>query len=59
LVTEALHEAGLPVGVFNIVTGRGEVVGAEIISQRADLSQTGTCGVMLRSDSHLSSLTAP
>jgi aldehyde dehydrogenase (NAD+) len=38
LVTEALHEAGLPVGVFNIVTGRREVVGAEIISQRADLS---------------------
>jgi aldehyde dehydrogenase (NAD+) len=32
VVTEALHDAGLPVGVFNIVTGRGEVVGAEITS---------------------------
>ncbi len=30
IVTEALHEAGLPRGVFNIVTGRGETVGAEI-----------------------------
>src|SRR3981189_1060512 len=30
VVTEALHEAGLPAGVFNIVTGRGEVVGTEI-----------------------------
>ena len=26
---------------------------------RADLSHTGTCGLMLRSTSHLSSLTAP
>ena len=32
VVTEALHEAGLPAGVFNIVTGRGDVVGAEITS---------------------------
>ena len=30
VVTEALHDAGLPAGVFNIVTGRGETVGAEI-----------------------------
>jgi aldehyde dehydrogenase (NAD+) len=30
VVTEALHEAGLPAGVFNIVTGRGETVGAEL-----------------------------
>ncbi|HZZ67423.1 MAG TPA: aldehyde dehydrogenase family protein, partial [Phenylobacterium sp.] len=28
----ALHEAGLPPGVFNIVNGRGDVVGAELTS---------------------------
>jgi aldehyde dehydrogenase (NAD+) len=28
ILTGALHEAGLPNGVFNIVTGRGEVVGS-------------------------------
>jgi aldehyde dehydrogenase (NAD+) len=32
VLTEALHEAGLPAGVFNIVTGRGDVVGAELTS---------------------------
>jgi aldehyde dehydrogenase (NAD+) len=31
VVTEALHEAGLPPGVFNIVTGRGEIVGARMV----------------------------
>ncbi|MEV5155697.1 aldehyde dehydrogenase family protein [Streptomyces werraensis] len=30
VMTEALHEAGLPAGVFNIVTGRGDVVGTTI-----------------------------
>jgi aldehyde dehydrogenase (NAD+) len=30
VVMEALHEAGAPAGVFNIVTGRGDVVGAAI-----------------------------
>ena len=29
-ITQALHEAGLPKGVFNIVTGRGDVVGTTI-----------------------------
>lgn len=32
IVTEALHEAGAPAGLFNIVTGRGDVVGAEFAS---------------------------
>ena len=32
VLTEALHEAGLPAGVFNIVNGRGDVVGAELSS---------------------------
>jgi aldehyde dehydrogenase (NAD+) len=30
VLAEALHEAGLPPGVFNIVNGRGDVVGAEL-----------------------------
>jgi aldehyde dehydrogenase (NAD+) len=30
VMTQALHEAGLPKGVFNIVTGLGEVVGTTI-----------------------------
>jgi aldehyde dehydrogenase (NAD+) len=44
VITEALHEAGLPSGVFNIVTGRGETVGAEISSHPdvAKLSCTGS-----------------
>ncbi|GAB3244706.1 aldehyde dehydrogenase family protein [Chitinimonas naiadis] len=43
IVTEALHEAGLPAGVFNIVTGRGEVVGAEI-SAHADIAKISFTG---------------
>jgi aldehyde dehydrogenase (NAD+) len=44
IVTEALHEAGLPPGVFNIVTGRGDTVGAQISSHPdvAKLSFTGS-----------------
>jgi aldehyde dehydrogenase (NAD+) len=47
IVTEALHEAGAPAGVFNIVTGRGEVVGAEIVasSDIAKISFTGSTAV--------------
>lgn len=47
IVTEALHEAGLPAGVFNIVTGRGETVGAQISSHPdvAKLSFTGSTAV--------------
>jgi aldehyde dehydrogenase (NAD+) len=30
IVAEAFHEAGLPAGVYNIVNGRGDVVGAEL-----------------------------
>jgi aldehyde dehydrogenase (NAD+) len=47
VITEALHEAGLPSGVFNIVTGRGETVGAEISSHPdvAKLSFTGSTAV--------------
>jgi aldehyde dehydrogenase (NAD+) len=44
VVTEALHEAGLPAGVFNIVTGRGETVGAQISTHPdvAKISFTGS-----------------
>jgi aldehyde dehydrogenase (NAD+) len=47
VVTKALHEAGLPAGVFNIITGRGEVVGAEISSHPdvAKISFTGSTAV--------------
>ncbi|MCU1752336.1 aldehyde dehydrogenase family protein [Pseudomonas sp. 6D_7.1_Bac1] len=47
VITEALHEAGLPPGVFNIVTGRGETVGAQISSHPdvAKLSFTGSTAV--------------
>ncbi|MFM0202661.1 aldehyde dehydrogenase family protein [Paraburkholderia fungorum] len=47
IVTEALHDAGLPAGVFNIVTGRGETVGAEISAHPdvAKISFTGSTAV--------------
>jgi aldehyde dehydrogenase (NAD+) len=47
VVTEALHEAGLPAGVFNIVTGRGDVVGAEFTSHPdiAKVTFTGSTAV--------------
>jgi aldehyde dehydrogenase (NAD+) len=47
VISEALHEAGLPPGVFNIVTGRGDTVGAEISSHPdvAKLSFTGSTAV--------------
>lgn len=47
VVTEALHKAGLPPGVVNIVTGRGETVGAQISSHPdvAKISFTGSTAV--------------
>ncbi|SEM22855.1 aldehyde dehydrogenase (NAD+) [Luteibacter sp. UNCMF331Sha3.1] len=47
IVTEALHAAGAPAGVFNIVTGRGDVVGAAIVSSPdvAKVSFTGSTAV--------------
>jgi aldehyde dehydrogenase (NAD+) len=44
IVTEALHEARVPAGVINIVTGRGETVGAEISTHPdvAKISFTGS-----------------
>ena len=47
VVTEALHEAGLPAGVFNIVTGRGEIVGEALVAHPdvAKISFTGSTAV--------------
>jgi aldehyde dehydrogenase (NAD+) len=47
VVTEALHAAGAPIGVFNIVTGRGDVVGAAIVDSPdvAKISFTGSTAV--------------
>lgn len=44
IITEALHQAGLPAGVFNIVNGRGDVVGAELTRNPdvAKISFTGS-----------------
>jgi aldehyde dehydrogenase (NAD+) len=43
IITEALSEAGLPPGVFNIVTGRGETVG-ETISRHPDVAKISFTG---------------
>jgi aldehyde dehydrogenase (NAD+) len=47
VLVEALHEAGLPPGVFNVVNGRGEVVGAELSANPdiAKISFTGSTAV--------------
>ena len=47
VLLECLHQAGLPQGVYNIVTGRGEVVGAEFVRNRdvAKISFTGSAVV--------------
>jgi aldehyde dehydrogenase (NAD+) len=44
IVMEALHAAGLPAGVFNIVNGRGDVVGARLAAHPdiAKISFTGS-----------------
>jgi aldehyde dehydrogenase (NAD+) len=44
---EALHEAKLPNGLFNVVTGLGNVVGAELVRNPdvAKISFTGSVGV--------------
>ena len=47
VLVEALHEAGLPKGVLNVVTGLGTVVGAELVRNPdvAKISFTGSVGV--------------
>jgi aldehyde dehydrogenase (NAD+) len=47
VLVEALHEANLPNGLLNVVTGRGNVVGAELVRNPdvAKISFTGSVGV--------------
>lgn len=47
VLLERLHQAGLPPGVFNVVNGRGDVVGAEISAHPdiAKISFTGSTAV--------------
>ncbi|WP_417352837.1 aldehyde dehydrogenase family protein [Flavobacterium alkalisoli] len=47
LLLECFHEAALPKGVFNIVNGRGNVVGATLVNHRdvAKISFTGSTAV--------------
>jgi aldehyde dehydrogenase (NAD+) len=46
IVTECLHEAGLPAGVFNIVNGLGDVVGAEL-TRHPDIAKISFTGSTL------------
>ncbi|MEV0210534.1 aldehyde dehydrogenase family protein [Streptomyces sp. NPDC050788] len=43
VITQALHEAGLPRGVVNVVTGRGDVVGS-VITRHPDVSKISFTG---------------
>ncbi|TCP64807.1 aldehyde dehydrogenase family protein [Sphingomonas sp. PP-CE-1G-424] len=43
IVAEAFHEAGLPAGAYNIVNGRGDVVGAEL-SRNPDVAKISFTG---------------
>lgn len=47
LLLECFHEAGIPAGVFNLVNGRGDVAGAEIVRSKdvAKISFTGSTAV--------------
>ena len=47
VLVEALHEADLPKGLLNVVTGRGNVVGTELVRSPdvAKISFTGSVGV--------------
>ncbi len=47
VLIEALHEASLPKGLLNVVTGRGSVVGAELVRNPdvAKISFTGSVAV--------------
>jgi aldehyde dehydrogenase (NAD+) len=47
VLLECLHQAGLPQGVYNVVTGRGDTVGAELVRNPgvAKISFTGSVAV--------------
>ncbi|MFN7132187.1 MAG: aldehyde dehydrogenase family protein [Myxococcales bacterium] len=50
LIAEAFHEAGLPPGVFNVVTGPGGAVGDELVDNEAikAVSFTGSNSIGMR-----------
>lgn len=43
IITEALHDAGIPAGVMNIITGRGNVVG-DVINHHPDIAKISFTG---------------
>lgn len=43
IITLALHNAAIPAGVFNIITGRGDVVG-EVLSHHPDIAKISFTG---------------
>ncbi len=47
LLLECFHEASIPAGVFNLVNGRGDIAGAEIVRSKdiAKISFTGSTAV--------------
>jgi aldehyde dehydrogenase (NAD+) len=47
VLLECLHQAGLPQGVYNVVTGRGDIVGAEFVRNPdvAKISFTGSVAI--------------
>ncbi|MDO5614539.1 MAG: aldehyde dehydrogenase family protein, partial [Paracoccus sp. (in: a-proteobacteria)] len=47
VLMECLHDAGVPAGVINVVSGRGDVVGAELVRNPDvhKISFTGSAGV--------------
>ena len=47
VLLECLHQAGLPQGIYNVVTGRGDTVGAELVQNPdvAKISFTGSGAV--------------
>ena len=47
VLLECLHQAGLPQGLYNVVTGRGDVVGSELVRnpEVAKISFTGSAAV--------------
>ena len=54
VLLECLHQAGLPQGLYNVVTGRGDVVGAELVRNpdvaKISFTGSGTVGQQIMRD---------
>ncbi len=46
IITDALHKAAIPAGVFNVITGRGDVVG-DVLSHHPDIAKISFTGSTL------------